>query len=65
MLDLPDVLDHLGKTPREFGSIHVHFEALDPVDAQVTRRCLSCGFSGSAIEYERARSCPSCDAPWV
>jgi len=23
---LPDILDHLGKTPREFGSLHVHFE---------------------------------------
>lgn len=25
---LPDVLDHLGRTPREFGALHVHFESL-------------------------------------
>lgn len=32
MADFPDVLDALGKTPREFGSLHVHLEALQPVD---------------------------------
>lgn len=31
-MEWPDVLDHLGKTPREFGALHVHFEAVDPVD---------------------------------
>jgi hypothetical protein len=32
MDELPDVLDHLGKTPREFGAIHAHFEevVVDP-----------------------------------
>ncbi|MFT3838142.1 MAG: hypothetical protein QM723_14265 [Myxococcaceae bacterium] len=28
MPDFPDVLDHLGKTPREFGSVQVHLEPL-------------------------------------
>src|SRR5579871_3174567 len=28
MPEFPDVLDHLGKTPREFGSVHVHLEPL-------------------------------------
>jgi hypothetical protein len=29
------------------------------------RWCRSCGFEGPAAEYERARSCPSCDEPWL
>ncbi|MDP1830013.1 MAG: hypothetical protein Q8L48_42515 [Archangium sp.] len=29
---LPDVLDHLGKTPREFGALHAHFESVTTVD---------------------------------
>lgn len=29
---LPDILDHLGKTPREFGALHAHFESVTPVD---------------------------------
>ena len=30
-----------------------------------TRWCRSCGFEGPAAEYERARSCPNCDEPWL
>jgi hypothetical protein len=37
---------------------------LKPAPAKV-RRCHSCGFEGSAAEYQRARACPSCDAPWL
>lgn len=33
MADYPDVLDSMGKTPREFGALHVHLESLKPVDA--------------------------------
>ena len=29
---LPDILDHLGKTPREFGALHVHFESVTTID---------------------------------
>jgi hypothetical protein len=29
------------------------------------RICFSCGFEGPRAEYERARSCPSCDASWT
>jgi hypothetical protein len=29
------------------------------------RRCRLCDFEGPAAEYERARSCPRCDAPWL
>ena len=29
---LPDVLDHLGKTPREFGALHAHFESVTTID---------------------------------
>lgn len=29
------------------------------------RRCPACGFEGPSAEYERARSCPSCDVPWL
>ena len=32
MAFLPDVLDHLGKTPREFGGLHAHFESVTTVD---------------------------------
>lgn len=32
MADYPDVLDSMGKTPREFGALHVHLEALHAVD---------------------------------
>src|SRR5690349_9504784 len=28
MDDLPDVLDHMGKTPREFGALHAHLESV-------------------------------------
>jgi hypothetical protein len=28
----PDILDLLGKTPREFGGLHVHFESVESVD---------------------------------
>lgn len=31
---LPDVLDAMGKTPREFGTIHVHFEGVREVDGR-------------------------------
>lgn len=34
MAHLPDVLDSLGKTPREFGSVHVHFEGFHVVDGR-------------------------------
>jgi hypothetical protein len=30
----PDILDALGKTPREFGGLHVHFEAVRRVDGR-------------------------------
>ena len=33
--------------------------------AAAKRWCRSCGFEGPAAEYERARSCPSCDEPWL
>jgi hypothetical protein len=33
--------------------------------AGAVRVCRSCGFEGPAAEYERARSCPSCDEPWA
>lgn len=36
--DLPDVLDALGCTPREFGTVHVHFEGFREVDG---RRCVA------------------------
>lgn len=32
--ELPDVLDTMGRTPREFGSVHVHFEGLRVVDGR-------------------------------
>lgn len=35
------------------------------VSASAKRWCRSCGFEGLATEYERARSCPSCDEPWL
>ena len=38
---------------------------LKPPSPAKMRRCHSCGFEGSAAEYERARACPSCDAPWL
>ena len=31
---LPDVLDHLGKTPREFGGLHAHFESVQTIDGR-------------------------------
>lgn len=31
----PDILDLLGKTPREFGGLHVHFEALESADGRL------------------------------
>ncbi|MEW5737812.1 MAG: hypothetical protein AB1938_02740 [Myxococcota bacterium] len=38
MADLPDVLDAMGKTPREFGTMHVHFEGYHVVDGN---RCVA------------------------
>jgi hypothetical protein len=29
---LPDILDHLGKTPREFGALHAHFDSVTTID---------------------------------
>lgn len=38
---LPDILDHLGKTPREFGALHAHFESVHTVDgSRVVARVL-------------------------
>jgi hypothetical protein len=34
MDELPDVLDAMGRTPREFGSVHVHFEGYRLVDGR-------------------------------
>jgi hypothetical protein len=34
-MDAPDILDLLGKTPREFGGLHVHFEAVESVDGRL------------------------------
>lgn len=33
--------------------------------APATRWCRSCGFEGPRAEYDRARSCPRCDEPWL
>ncbi len=33
MAEFPDVLDAMGKTPREFGALHVHLESLKLVDS--------------------------------
>lgn len=38
MAHFPDVLDAMGKTPREFGSVHLHFEGFHVVDG---RRCVA------------------------
>lgn len=34
MADFPDVLDAMGKTPREFGGVHLHFEGFHVVDGR-------------------------------
>jgi hypothetical protein len=34
MRDWPDILDALGRTPREFGALHAHFEALGRSDGR-------------------------------
>jgi len=36
-----------------------------PPPRSAVRICFSCGFEGPRAEYERARSCPSCDASWL
>lgn len=38
MSDLPDVLDTMGRTPREFGTVQVHFEGVRVVDG---KRCIA------------------------
>jgi hypothetical protein len=43
----------------------VVYARVEPVKGSGVRRCLQCNFEGPAPEYERARSCPSCDAPWA
>ncbi|MFT3708665.1 MAG: hypothetical protein QM817_13520 [Archangium sp.] len=35
MADAPDILDLMGKTPREFGGLHVHFESVESIDGKL------------------------------
>jgi len=44
--EFPDVLDGMGKTPREFGTVHVHFEGFQVVDG---RRCVASVLSQAAF----------------
>ncbi len=62
MAQLPDVLDHLGKTPREFGALHFHFDSVARVDGNrvVARLLFQAAFDrlaeGAQVAFHAATS---------